>query len=78
MIDLSTALDIAHRHAWIQKILQHGMTMLGQDALRVKLHTFYWQRLVTYAHDFFDSAIRILCPGCHFQAIRQRVLRDDQ
>jgi hypothetical protein len=46
----------------LQKVLEHGVAVLGQDAFGVELHAFNRQRLVAHAHDF-----AVLRPGRHFQ-----------
>src|SRR5206468_11060054 len=50
-----------------QKILQHRMPVLGQDRLRVELHTLDIEFLVAHAHD-----LAVVGPGGHFKAGRQR------
>jgi hypothetical protein len=41
-----------------QEVAQHGVTMLGQDGFRVKLHALDRQGFVAHAHDF-----AVFCPG---------------
>ncbi len=50
-------------HSSLKKIFQHGMAMLGEDGLGMKLHPLNVEFGVAHTHDF-----TIIGPGGHFQA----------
>ena len=54
------------------------MTVLCQYRFRMKLHPFDGQLPMTDAHNFPDTAIGILGPGCDFQTVRQTALLQHQ
>ena len=62
----------------LQKIPQQIMAMFRQDGFGMELYAFDVAGLVSYAHDFVDVAVFVLCPGGYFQAFRQAGLFDDQ
>ena len=52
--------------------MQHGVTMLRQNRLWVKLHTLNAEFAVAKPHDHIEFTSVVYSPGCYLQAIRQR------
>jgi hypothetical protein len=70
---LADELAVEFMSMGFQEVFQHGMSMLSENRLRVKLNTFNGQTFVAHSHNF-----TIVGPGCHLQVGRAASTLDGQ
>ncbi|MNC08204.1 hypothetical protein D3C75_557840 [compost metagenome] len=70
--------SLARAAGLFEEVGEQFVALFGEDRLRVELHAFDVQSLVTQAHDLVDRAVFELGPGRQLQAIGQGFALDDQ